>query len=119
MQMSFRSTIRSMVRNMKETFLPKTGMQKKKILQDPGHVEDIGDALLHAACSLQNSHRLPLVRLIIYQLLLSNVEDIQDNTTNNNRLHCIALSLFYFMSNMSEMCTKMVRITFCIMIQTI
>ena len=37
--------------------------------------------------------------------ILSNVEDVRDNTTNDNRLHCIALSLFYFMSKMSEMCT--------------
>ena len=117
--MSFRSTIRSMVRNMKETFLPKTGMQKKQILQDPGHVKDIRDALLHAACSLQNTHRLPSVHLINFQLILSNVEDIEDNTTNDNRLHYIALSLFYFMLKMSEMCTKIVQITFCIIIQFI
>ena len=44
MQMSFRSTIRSMVRNMKETSPTKTGMQKKQVLQDPGYVEDVKDA---------------------------------------------------------------------------
>ena len=44
MQMSFRSTIRAMVRNMKETFPPKTGMRKKQVLQDPGYVEDVEDA---------------------------------------------------------------------------
>ena len=80
-------------------------MRKKQILQDPGHVKDVGDALLHAACSLQNTRRLSSVRLIIFQLILSNVEDVGDNTTNDNRLHCIALSLFYFMLKMSEMCT--------------
>ena len=83
-----------MVRNMKETFPPKTGMREKQILQDPGHVKVVGDALLHAACSLQNTCRLPSVRLIIFQLILSNVKDVRDNTTNDNRLHCIALSLF-------------------------
>ena len=43
-----------MVRNIKETFLPKTFMRKKQVLQDPGHVKDVKDTLLHAACSLQN-----------------------------------------------------------------
>ena len=33
------------------------------------------------------------------------VRDVRDNTTNDNRLHCIALSLFYFMSKTSEMYT--------------
>ena len=40
MQMSFRSTIRSMVRNMKETFPPKTGMQRKQVLPDSCYVKD-------------------------------------------------------------------------------
>ena len=79
-----------MIRNIKET---------------PGYVEDVGDVLLHAAWSLQNTRRLPSVRLFIFDLILSNVEDVGDNTTNHNRLHCIALSLFYFMLKMSEMCT--------------
>ena len=47
----FRSTIRSMVRNMKETFPPKTGLPEKQVLQDPGYVEDVGDALLCAGYS--------------------------------------------------------------------
>ena len=54
MQIKFRSTIRSMVRNIKESFPPKTHMHKKQVLQDPGHVKDIGDALLHAACFVQD-----------------------------------------------------------------
>ena len=53
------------------------------------NVEEVGDALLHAACSLQNIRRFPSVHLIIFQLILSNVEDVRDNTTNDNRLHCI------------------------------
>ena len=43
---------------MKETFLPKTGLREKEVLQDPGHVKDIGDALLHAACFVQD---IPLI----------------------------------------------------------
>ena len=51
MQMRFRSTIRSMVRNMKETFLPKTGMQKKQVLQDPGYA-DVG-----VSCGYTDHHQ--------------------------------------------------------------
>ena len=50
MQMSFRSTVRSMIGNIKKLFLPKTGMQKKQVLQDPGYVKGIKSAccMLHA-----------------------------------------------------------------------
>ena len=51
MQISFRSTVRSMVRNMKETFQPKPGMQKKQVLQDPESTLSI-----HAACNDIRSH---------------------------------------------------------------
>ena len=71
MQMSFRSTIRSMAANMKETFPPKTGMWKKQVLQDPGYVKDIKDA----CCILY-------ICLIIFQLILYIVEDIEDTKTN-------------------------------------
>ena len=40
-----------MVRNIKKTFPPKTGMQKSSFLQDPGYVGVVGEmraALLHA-----------------------------------------------------------------------
>ena len=40
-----------MVRNIKKTFLPKTGMQKSSFLQDPRYVGVVGEmcaALLHA-----------------------------------------------------------------------
>ena len=43
-----------MIGNINETFLPKTGLQEKQLLQDPGYVEDVGDALLHAAWSVQD-----------------------------------------------------------------
>ena len=49
MQMSFRSTVRSMVRNMKETFPSKTGMWKKQVLQDPGYVDTVDTCcMVHA-----------------------------------------------------------------------
>ena len=41
MQMSFRSTIRSMVTNIKETFPPKPGMWKRQVLQDPAYVKTV------------------------------------------------------------------------------
>ena len=40
-----------MIGNIKETFLPKTGMREKQLLQDPGYVRVVGEmraALLHA-----------------------------------------------------------------------
>ena len=48
--MRCRSLHRSMVRNIKETFPPKTGMWKKQVLQDPGYVEGVEGpcCMLHA-----------------------------------------------------------------------
>ena len=42
-----------MIRNIKKTFPPKTGLREKQFLQDPGYVEDVEDTLLHAAWSVQ------------------------------------------------------------------
>ena len=48
MQMSFRSTVRSMIEKIKKLFLPKTGMQKKQVLQDPGYVDTVNTCcMLH------------------------------------------------------------------------
>ena len=91
-----------MIGNIKKSFMPKPCMHKKQALQDPGHVKD---TLLHAAWSVQDIPIILYIHLIIFQLNLSNVEDVKDYKTNDNRLHCIALSLFYFMSKISEMCT--------------
>ena len=56
-QMSFRSTIRSMVKNMKQTFMPKTGIWKKQVLQDPGYaIWWHCQYMLHAACNEIRSH---------------------------------------------------------------
>ena len=49
MQMSSRSTVRSMIGNIKKLFLPKIGMQKKQVLQDPGYVNTVEACyMLHA-----------------------------------------------------------------------
>ena len=42
-----------MIGNIKKIFPPKTGLQEKQLLQDPGYVEDVKDTLLHAAWSVQ------------------------------------------------------------------
>ena len=52
MQMSFRSTVRSMIGNIKKLFLPKTGMWKKQGLQDPGYVEGVGSACCMLSCKV-------------------------------------------------------------------
>ena len=57
-----------MIGNIKETFPPKTGLWEKQLLQDPGYVADVGNALLHAAYSVQD-----------------NVEDVKDIKTSHNR----------------------------------
>ena len=41
MQMSCRLNIRSIIGNIKKLFLPKTGMQKKQVLEDPGYVRGV------------------------------------------------------------------------------
>ena len=43
-----------MLGNIKEMFLPKTGMQKNQVLQDPGYGENVKDTccMQHALCKL-------------------------------------------------------------------
>ena len=92
-----------MIRNIKETFLPKTGLREKQLLQDPGYVEDVEDTLLHAAWSVQVIRIILWIRSIIFQQNFSNAEDCK---TDDNKLHCIILSLFYLMLKTSEMHTN-------------
>ena len=73
-----------MIGNIKKTFPPKTGMQKKQVLQDPGYVKDVKDAY----CVLSAKYSNNTVDLfIIFQLILYIVEDVEDIKTNHNRLH--------------------------------
>ena len=58
-----------MIRNIKETFPPKTGLREKQLLQDPGYVEDVKDTLLHAAWSVQVIRIILWIRLIIFNLI--------------------------------------------------
>ena len=45
-----------MIGNIKETFLPKTGLREKQLLQDPGYVKDVGDSccMLHTLCNIMS-----------------------------------------------------------------
>ena len=51
-QMSFRSTVRSMIGNIKKLFLPKTGMRKKQVLQDPGYVKGVEGPCCMVSCKV-------------------------------------------------------------------
>ena len=59
-----------MIRNMKETFLPKTGMRKKQVLQDPGYIGSVKGpcCMLHAI------------------LQLPHVKGVERNKNKQNRL---------------------------------
>ena len=46
-----------MIGNINRKFLPKTGMQEKQVLQDPGYVDTVDTCcMLHAACNKIRSH---------------------------------------------------------------
>ena len=68
-----------MIRNIKEIFLPKTGMQKAASLQYPGYVGEVEDCPLHAACCRG-----------IFVLIVEDVEDGPSNYSvypNSNYLN--------------------------------
>ena len=44
-----------MIGNIKETFLPKTGMRKKQVLQDPGYAKDVKDAYCMLSAKYSNN----------------------------------------------------------------
>ena len=48
-------------RNIKETFLPKTGMQKKQVLQDTGYVEGVKSAFCMLHVMLQGCMKYPML----------------------------------------------------------
>ena len=55
-----------MVRNIKETFLPKTEMQEKQLVQDPGYVEDVKDAWCIPSAKLH----------WVYLFLVKDIKDV-------------------------------------------
>ena len=54
-----------MIGNIKETFLQKTGIQKKQILQDPRYVDTA-----KACCMLHATMQGAFLRLLLYMLAL-------------------------------------------------
>ena len=57
-----------MIGNIKRTFLPKTGLQEKQLLQDPGYVKDVRDSccMLHALCRIMSKMSKILKQGIIH-----------------------------------------------------
>ena len=55
MQMSSRSLHRQIMGNIKETFLPKSGMQKKQVSQDPGYIKDVKVACCMLSAKYSNN----------------------------------------------------------------
>ena len=49
-----------MIRNIKEIFPPKTGMQEKQFLQDPGYVEWVETTCCMLHGILQDSMKYPM-----------------------------------------------------------
>ena len=72
-----------MIGNIKRTFLSKTGLQEKQVLQDPGYVKDVRDSWC--------------------MLCAENVEDFKDIKTSHNRFLADFLE---FISLLSKMCTN-------------
>ena len=70
-----------MIGNIKRTFPPKTGLQEKQLLQDPG-MSKMSE--IHAAYSVQD-----------------NVEDIKDIKTSHNRFLTDFLKFISLLSKMS------------------
>ena len=50
-----------MIENIKEIFLPKTGMREKQLLQDPGYVKGGQNYMLHAAWYLARFYEISYV----------------------------------------------------------
>ena len=86
-----------MIGNIKETFPPKTGMQKKQVLQDPGYVNTV-EAMLQSHMSHPN------VKWYICQccwyVQLNYNED--PNTMSSNYMKVQLKALYYFESQQTS-----------------
>ena len=51
-----------MIANIKEIFLPKTGMWEKQLLQDPGYVEGVETTCCMLHDMLQGSTKYPMLK---------------------------------------------------------
>ena len=59
-----------MIENIKRKFLPKTGMQEKQLLQDPGYVDPAD------ACCMLHAMRQGAI-LIVFTMYINTVDTIE------------------------------------------
>ena len=79
MQISFRSTVWSMIGNIKKTFPSKTGMREKQLLQDPVYAKGVKTSCcMHVCCRLYK---------------ISYVEGVKRNKNSHNTVDLRHLSL--------------------------
>ena len=94
--MSFRSTFRSIIGNIKETFLPKTGIWKKQVLQDPRYVNKL------QACCLLHAMMQGAI-LIVFTVYVDTVNtyiqlnyNVDSNTKSSSYMKIWLKALIYF-----------------------
>ena len=51
-----------MIGNIEKTFLPKTGLREKQLLQDPGYIEGVKTTCCMLHCILQGSTKYPMAK---------------------------------------------------------
>ena len=79
-----------MIGNIKKTFPPKTGMQKKQVLQDPGYVKDVKDAccMLHALCKIMlkilKQAKTDFIEFIYFLSKMCTNYNVDSNTKSSN-----------------------------------
>ena len=72
-----------MIENIKEIFLPKTGMREKQLLQDPGYVEGVESTCYILHGTLQGCMKYPMlkeskeIKIAIIQSNISYVEGVE------------------------------------------
>ena len=114
MQMSFRSTVRTMIGNTEKLFPPKTCMRKIQVLQDAGYVKGVKSAscMLHAILQgrtkypmlkeskeIENSHNIVNLRHLSLLSKESKVHSIYNVDSNMKSLNYIKIrfkGLIYF-----------------------
>ena len=89
MQMSFRLTLRSIIGNIKETFLPKTGMWKKHILQDPRYVKGVKSACCILLAMLQGCMKYHPMLLMSKGSKVHSIYNVDSNMKSLNYLKII------------------------------
>ena len=84
-----------MIGNIKETFLPKTGMWKKQVLQDPGYVKGFKSACCMLHAMLQGCTKYPMLIMSI-GLKVHSIYNVDSNTKSSNYIKIQLKPLIYF-----------------------